>query len=357
MPNRYSPPTAAERDGRWVLRCRRREVAADGSEGPWRTLTKSTGEAVAARTRSWAEAEAWAWRDGLVAAEAVRSAGVSAGEELDRRLGIDREALSRPFADYARDYVRLQRIASSGAEAGGSAGGNADVLRLWVLPFLPHAEGPVSGLTGEDVRLMLAGLDEAGYSAATISKAYGLLKSVVRHAVNVDGLRPDPTYGIRRTKRARPRINFLDPTQADGLARTLAAARQTEAVCAARLALAAGLELEASCGLQVRDCDPAAADAIHVTKCVGRRRGTWAVVPPKNEYRDRVVPLNDELRQVVRARLAEWASEHGRLPGPDDWLLASPGARQYPFSTPARVRREWRRSRTASASGAPAATG
>ena len=337
---RYSPPSWAERNGSWVLRCRAREVdQATGEKGPWRTLTKGTG--VPARSVRWAEEAAWEWRDGLVAADAVSRAKSEPVEEISRRLGINGEALRKPFSQYAADYVRMQSVASTGAEDGGSKEGNSAVLRRNVLPYFPDPETPVDEVSPEQVRRFLRNLDDHGYSGSTILKAWTLARSVIRYAVNVDGLRPDPTYGIRTIKKVKPRINFLDPTQADGLANTLAAARQTDAVCAARLAMAAGIELEASCALQVRDCDPARADAIHITKCIAKRRGSFEVCPPKNEYRARVIPLNDELRQIVRARLAAMRQEWGREPAGEDWLLASPGTRAYPFSTPDRLRREW----------------
>ena len=291
------------------------------------------------------------WRDGLVGAAAVEEACASGelatpepatevAETLARRLGINDESLARSRRDYLSDYVSMRTRSSSGR---GSYGSSSDILRLWLLPYLPDPEATMASLTPADVHEFLGRLRESGRAGTTQHKSWVLLKAAVRHAVNVDGMRPDPTYGIQGPSRSRPRINHLDPSRADALAVELSRAVQSPAVCAARLALAAGIECAAACGLTVAACDPNRVDAIHITQNITKIHGRWQVGPTKNEYRARVIPFNDELRTIVGDRLSELTRQSealGRPVGPETFLLSNPSY-SGPFPTPAALQKSW----------------
>lgn len=291
------------------------------------------------------------WRDGLVgeaAVEEARRAGELACpeppseivESVARRLGINDESLARSRRDYLSDYVSMRSRSSSGR---GSYGSSSDILRLWLLPYLPDPDASMASLSPAEVHEFLGRLRESGRAGTTQHKSWVLLKAAVRHAVNVDGLRPDPTYGIQGPSRSRPRINHLDPTRADALAVELARAVQSPAVCAARLALAAGIECAAASGLTLAACDPASVDAVHITQNITKVRGRWQVGPTKNEYRSRVIPINDELRSILTDRIAELRRQSealGHAVGPETFLLANPSS-DRPFPTPAALQKSW----------------
>ena len=349
-----------DKGGKAQLYCRVREV--DEEMRPttkWRMVTKVIDVPSDAAPEVLVR-EALAWRDGLVrdaaVEEALASGGAAAAEDMaerissrvSERLGVNEAELARPFEEYARDYINLRaRSRSDTAAAGGSQGGNHDILRLWILPYLDGST-PMRDITPAQVADLLGGLCDAGFSAGTICKAWTLFKGVVRFAVEQHGLRPNPCYGFRNVKKVRPRVNHLQVRQADELAETLARCAQTEAVCAARLALACGICAEEMCGLQVRDCDPSTCDAIHVRQVVAKRRGAYVLCDPKNEYRDRFIPMNGEMRRVILDRLAylRWKlAETGERLDADTYLLklTSPGrGRETPYLRPDGLWRRWR---------------
>ena len=339
--------------GSWQLVTRYRLADESGRPiGASRTVTRMSG-LPAGEPKSAAVEEAWGWRDSLVCEEAVRRAREAWEREaspdealvgLERRLGIDEDALTMPFDDYAKDYIELATTRSGNARKHG-AGGNSDILRLWILPFLPDAKRRVRERTGDDSTALVRNLESRGYAPATVAKAWTLFKSVLRYAVNVHGLRPDPTYGIHPKKVRKVRVNYLEVAKADQLAQRLVGMRQTAAVCAARLALAAGICAEESAGLTLGSCDPDRVQSIHITQVASRRDGYWAMRPPKVDERDRSIPMNDELKCIVRDRLGELsrqAASAGVTLGPDSYLLDNPGKTKSGWTTPDRLRVSWR---------------
>lgn len=338
--------------GYWQLVARVRVLGdGDAPKGPTKAMTRMSG-IPAEEPRSKAIAAGWEWRDHMLCAQAVRVAreewagkGASALDEMARRLGIDEAELSRPFDEYARGYIALTARKAEGEGVRGVPGSRYDILRVRVLPNLADPRKPVGRLTSEDCAGLLKSLEAKGYAPATVAKAWILFKAIIRFAVNVHGLRPDPTYGLKPRKVRRVRVNYLEVSKADEVARTLATMRQTPAVCAARLALAAGVCAEESCGLRLMSCDPAQVSSIHISQVLSKLDGTWSVRPPKVDDRDRIIPMNEELRSILADRISELRAEAalaGRRVAPDTYLLDSPGRTRRGWTSPDRLRSAWK---------------
>lgn len=348
-----------QKGGKTQLYMRVREVGEDGgAPGPWHMVTRVTDLAWPPSEEEATRA-ARAWRDSLVRAQAEAEllAGVASGSvvlpqstgeqvasAVARRIGIDEAQLARPFEDYARDYISIRRSAYADAHATSDGGGNLDILRLWILPYFDGSTA-MRDVTPKQAAKLLGGLADAGFSAGTICKTWTLFKGIFRFAASQHGLRPDPTYGIKNIKRVRPKVNHLEVRQADELAERLGHVAQSEAVCAARLALACGICAEEMCGLRVMSCDPRVKDELHITQVVAKRLGRWQVCEPKNEYRDRSIPMNDEIRRIVQDRLTYLRRKDPSLCEPEAYLLKRPEqtrGEDVPYPKPDMLWRQWR---------------
>ena len=354
---RYSEGTVRLVRGRWQLVVSAQDPDAPDPPATRRRLTRMTS--LTRREEAAARRALVEWRDSLVAEQAVEVAretapaasGPTSADELvgllSARLGLNDAQLSRPFDEYARE-VTAMRERARGSSPRGRTCCPSYVLETWGLPYLPDAHAQVRSITSSDLNAMVAALAEQGYSPATVQKGWRSVKSVIRHAVNVDGLRPDPSYGIKVASRTRPRINHLPPDEADRLAVALSRGTQTPGVTAARLALAAGIECEASAAIKVGSCDPVSGDAIRIDEVVTRRNDEWVLAYPKNGYRVRTIPMNDEIRSVVSDRLAWMRGAYavaGQEVGPETFLLADPWSRRgsRPFPTTHGIQQSWRK--------------
>lgn len=347
---RYSEGSLRNIRGRAQLNVRSHEVNDEtGEAGPWQALSKMTS--IPYKDKHAAQTALLAWRDDLVGdayVAAARAKGelrdeASIVDEVTKKLGINEDRLGLSFEQYTKEYIALKRKSRGVATDRGFKCSSDDILRLWLLPNLPSPTPAMRDITPEMIHTMLMKLAERGYSGNTILKAWTLFKSVCKYAVNMDGLRPDPCYGITNIKRPKARINHLDPRAADACAVQLSRAVQTDAVCAGRLALATGLECEALCGLTLGACDPRYVDAIHVHQVIAKAGNQWAIKRPKNDYRDRVIPLNDEICQIINDRKQQMAEEFNVSVDSLDselFLLSNP-AMKNDFLTPDKLRHHW----------------
>ena len=304
-------------NGHWQLYVRARPIEEDGTRGEWFPRTRMTDVAcdkegdpprkVRALLRSW--------RDSMVAEDAVAAALGETGSDASRvadtvlsALGVNSDELDRPFIKTAERYFTIT-TRYAGSDGVGASGGSRDIYRLWVAPYLPGADSkPIRDMRPDDVHLMLERLARKGYSPSVILKAWGLVKAIFTFSVQIDGLHPNPCYGIRVKQKRRPRINNLTIVQADDLARGLAKMPCGPAVFAARIALSCGLRGEEIAGLQVSDVDPRS-DRIDIHRVVALRSGidgkrSYTLCAPKTEDSERVIPKNNEVVKAIDDRLS-----------------------------------------------------
>lgn len=313
----YDDGRARRVNGHWQLYVRSRDVGEGGAIGGWVAKTKMTDVPCEAsgppplKVRT----QLRRWRDSIIAEDAVESARDKINSEAELvvdkiadAMGVNPSALSMTFSDLAEKYFDA-RQSFGGSGFAESEGGSRDICRLWVIPYLPCSETrPIREFEPSDIRRMLSGLSKAGYSASVILKAWTLVKSVFTFAVQQYGLRPNPCYGIRVISRRKPRVNNLSIREADVLARALAGMPCTPPVFAARMALSCGLRGEDIAGLTVADADPES-DRIDIRQVVAKRRdgsGKWRyyLCEPKTEESSRLIPINEEVRSVLDARVA-----------------------------------------------------
>lgn len=304
-------------NGHWQLYVRARPIERDGSRGDWSPRTRMTDVACGDKEDPPRKVRALlrSWRDAMVAEEAVTAALSASCSDASRiadtvlsALGVNSDELDKPFIKTAERYFAIT-TRYAGSDGVRADGGSRDIYRLWVAPYLPGADSkPIREMGPDDIRHMLDRLAASGYSASVILKAWGLVKSIFTFSVQIDGLHPNPCYGIRAKQRRRPRINNLTIVQADELARGLAKMPPAPAVFAARMALSCGLRGEEIAGLQVQDLEPRS-DRIDVHRVVALRpdgsgKRVYTICPTKTEESERLIPKNDEVKKAIDDRLS-----------------------------------------------------
>lgn len=270
-----------------------------------------------------------AWRDSLIVSYVTQTVAERYEAEIAAiKAGIPAEALARlqvPFSDYADRCIEARRVSRADGRVleRTTVDGYRSLLRSNVLPYLPEGV-TVAEVDRRMVEDVLVGLQKAGYTQGTCKKAYNLINSVMAHAVEEDGLPRNPCEGVPAPKVSKPRLNPLSLQDADALAARLADMDATAVVTAARLALACGLREGEICGLTFGDIDERNG-WLHVRRAIGKAPtgGTTYVKMPKTDAGTRSVPLNDELRDVIRARRLWCLREWGREPRGADYLIGN----------------------------------
>lgn len=180
------------------------------------------------------------------------------------------------------------------------------ILRRQVEPF-EMAGAQIDDLGPEAVRAWLAEV-AAKYSAASTSKAFVLVRSAMRQAVNDGRLQRNPTDGMKAPKRKQPEPNAIPEAQRKRLAAALAQAAQTPDVVAMQMALYTGMREGEICGLRWRNVDLSAM-TLDVREAIGKDNGRYYVKEPKTGGSRRTVCYPEPLAVALRARRAEVAAQ------------------------------------------------
>lgn len=180
------------------------------------------------------------------------------------------------------------------------------VLRRQIDPYA-LADVDLSELKPDSVRAWLVALTER-YSPATISKAFVLLRSALRQAVNDEVLSRNPTDGVKAPKRKKPEPNAIPEEQRRRLAAALASAAQTAEVVGITVALFTGMREGEICGLRWRNVD-IEAGTIDVREAIGKDAGRYYVKEPKTGGSRRTVAFPEPVARALRARRAEMAEQ------------------------------------------------
>jgi integrase len=170
--------------------CGRREIG-------WRARHRQPGGTERARTfERKADAERW-----LASQETAKARG----EWIDPRLGL------RPFDQWAWSWLRQATHLRPSSRAR-----TESALRVHLLPrFGARA---VASITTLDVRQLVADLDRAGQSPASVRKVYNTLSAVLRAAVEAGLLGRSPCVGIKLPTPRKVEQRYLTPEEVHRLA-------------------------------------------------------------------------------------------------------------------------------------------
>ena len=221
--------------------------------------------------------------------------------ELVAGAGLNEEPshdAATPLVEFLSEYVEGCKVH---AEPRTVYTYQSDVKRL----IAPRAIAgvPIGELTPADVRAWLAELSE-DYGASTMSKAFVLVRSALRQAVNDGRLARNPTDGVKAPRRPEPKPNAVAEDQRPRLAAALAEAEQTPEVVGMRLALYTGMREGEICALRWRSID-LGAHTVDVCEAIGKEGGRYYLKGPKTSAGRRTVPVPESLAEALRHRRAE----------------------------------------------------
>lgn len=161
------------------------------------------------------------------------------GDWVDPALG------RTTFTEWASEVeaTRLNRRPSSRAR-------DQSLLRSLILP--EFGDRPLASVDPMDIRRWIAGLEERGYAAATIGKAYQIVSRAFRVAVTDGIITRSPCREVKLPRIETPERRFLSPGEVEELANTIETRYRTLVFTGAYTGLRFG-ELAA---LRTDDFDP-----------------------------------------------------------------------------------------------------
>lgn len=303
----------------------RAQVKYKDDGGKWRTKSK-TLEGV--KSKRAAERAMAAWWDELRA-------------EADRDESAPQNA-AQTVLEYLTAYVDGVAVTAEPS----TINGYRYILRRQVEPFEIAGAG-LSEVGPEDFRAWLAEV-AAKYSAASTSKAFVLVRSAMRQAVNDGRLQRNPTDGVKAPKRKQPEPNAIPEAQRKRLAAALAAASQTPDVVAMQMALYTGMREGEICALRWRNVDLQGM-TLDVREAIGKDNGRYYVKEPKTGGSRRTICYPEPLAEALRARRAEVSAqclEAGVPFSPDMFVLGridtDEATGDYRFYNPHVLWERWR---------------
>lgn len=264
------------KNGRW-----RGQIKYKDEHGKWRNKSK----VLEARGKREAQKELDAWR-----------------EEMEREA--EWEAMGTvgdTVADYMSAYIegRAARVEPS------TIMGYKGLLRRQIEPFIGSV--PLDDLNPDMVQAWVAEIAEH-YGAETVRKAFVLLRSAMRQAVERDRLPKDPTRTVDVPRKGRTRPNSLTERGVYQVVRFLDLADVTPANIGVRLALFTGMREGEVCALRWRDVD-LEGGTLEVRSAFGYRGSTYYEKAPKTGGSARTLHLPEPLAAALRSHRAAVAAE------------------------------------------------
>lgn len=270
-----------QREGKtWRARAKYKDTS-----GRWRAKTKTLAGVSGKRA---AEAAAREWFDAL-----------NAAQDED---GTETVPVVQSVGDYLAAYVDGCSVYAEPS----TVNSYRYILRRQVEPY-PLNGIALDALGPSDVRVWLAALAD-DYGAATISKAFVLVRSAMRQAVNDGRLGRNPTDGVKPPKRKRPEPNALRDEDRRRVASALASAAQTPDMVGATIALYTGMREGEICALRWRNVD-LRAGTLDVREAVGKDGGRWYLKEPKTGGSRRTVAFPEPVARSLRARRSRMIEE------------------------------------------------
>jgi len=149
------------------------------------------------------------------------------------------------FREWAKqvEQTRLNRRPSSRAR-------DHSLLRSLILP--EFGDRPLASVDPMDIRRWIAGLEERGYAAATIGKAYQIVSRAFRVAVTDGIITRSPCREVKLPKIETPERRFLPATEVEELADSIDARYRSLVLTGAYT----GLRFGEMAALRTDDLDP-----------------------------------------------------------------------------------------------------
>ena len=172
--------------------------------------------------------------------------------------------------------------------------------------------------TTDNLRSFLAVLSKRGLSAASVARKLSAVRQLYRFLYAEGHRRDDPAAVIEGPRRGRPLPKVLSVSDVDALltrAREIADTAQTEGERLRAIRLVCLLEVLYATGLRI-------SELVALPASAAQRDERMLVVRGKGG-RERLVPLNDKARAVMREYLA--LTTQGRKPVKPKWLFPSFG--------------------------------
>lgn len=169
---------------------------------------------------------------------------------------------------------------------------------------------PLSELTGKRINAWVQDMKAQGYSDATQTKTYKLLKLVCSYAVKVDDLTLNPFDKADPPKSPKADPNAMTDKSIQTLKATLSGMEPTPLVVAAYMGMYMGLREAEICALQWQDVD-FKRNIISVHQAIGRAEGEKATYlkGAKTDGSNRYLPIPPQMRPILLARYKRMGSE------------------------------------------------
>ena len=287
--------------------------------GKWRKTTK----VLKSKGKRAAQRELEAWRDEMEA-DAQHAA------ELDE-LGHEP---TETVAEYVERYIDGRAEKIEGATLSTYRG----LLRRQIAPYIGSVA--LDDLQPDAVQEWVKALTKE-YSAVTVRKAFVLLKSAMKQAVDRDRLLKNPTRTVEIPKLSRNRPNSLTERGRAQLAAFLDISERTPASLGIRLAFYLGMREGEICALRWRDVD-LDAGTLEVRSALGYRGSTYYEKDPKTDGSARVIYLPADVTEAIRRRRADMAAECLAAGVPFTADLYIIGGADGRFMHPHQLYRKWR---------------
>ena len=269
----YTAASLVERRGRWEG-----QLSYKDETGKWRKRTRK----LAAKGKREAQRELEAWRDELEAKAA-------------------REACMPDATETVADYLNRYIDGRSAFVERSTLAGYRQLLKKQIAPYIGSAS--LDELQPDAVQDWVNELSKE-YTPVVVRKAFTLLRSAMKQAVERDRLLKNPTRTVKPPKLPTPKPNALDERGRAAVMAALDVANPSPAMLGVKIALFTGMREGEICGLRWKNVD---VDECRLMVCeaIGNQNGIYYQKDPKNAGSRRVVYYPEELAASLRARLAE----------------------------------------------------
>lgn len=153
------------------------------------------------------------------------------------------------------------------------------------------------------IEAWMAKMTSDGYSPRTTTKAFRLLKQLLKHAVACDLLAKNPADYCKPPKRVKPKINALDREERSRMLELAYEAEPSPLALAIDIGLTTGMRRGEICALRYGDLNDDG--TITVQRAISHGRGGTYVKGPKTPGSRRTLPLNEHLGAVLAALKAD----------------------------------------------------
>ena len=179
-----------------------------------------------------------------------------------------------------------------------------------------------------------------GYAPRSVSKAFGLLRQALNHAIALDLIRKNPCDFCKPPKITRKKLTVLDRDERTRMMELARAAEPSPLALAIELTLTTGMRRGEICGLRWSDLSDGG--AITVNRTITLDGGARYEKEPKTDGSHRTIPLTKHLYAVLRAieKDRQYVSDELGVPFGDPYILGTPDPNSRPYH-PSRLSKDF----------------